>query len=167
MHDPDSPVEEIAEASNPLDRATIGKLAVAFGILLVLGIGAVLLFKPTAGPPPVEIADDSLLVEGRTLFLNRCSSCHGESGKGDGPSARLLKTGKAGNFTDGEWKYGDKPEQVLTIIAKGTPDGQMPGWDGVYSKADQRAVAAFVYHLGKRAVPESLRPPAASGTGAP
>jgi hypothetical protein len=33
----------------------------------------------------------------------------------------------------------------------------MPGWGSLLDPADVKAVAAFVYHLGHRPVPEVLR----------
>ena len=36
-------------------------------------------------PPPPEVAADPLLVRGREIYLDRCASCHGPSGRGDGP----------------------------------------------------------------------------------
>jgi cytochrome c oxidase cbb3-type subunit 3 len=132
----------------------VGLAVVAFAFLGFLGF---ILFKPRLSPPPAEIAADPLLVEGRAVYLIRCASCHGETGKGDGPSARLLREGRAGDFTASSWKHGDRPEQVLAVIRQGTPNGQMSAWGRVLSPQEIRAVAAFVYHLAHRPVPESLR----------
>lgn len=52
------------------------------------------------------------LKEGKELWIKHCQSCHGKTGKGDGPKAAQLKT-EAGNFslaaeqkqTDGAWFY--------------------------------------------------------------
>lgn len=38
------------------------------------------------------------LKEGKEIWVKHCQSCHGKSGKGDGPKAAQLKT-EAGNFT--------------------------------------------------------------------
>jgi mono/diheme cytochrome c family protein len=123
---------------------------------LVVALPAVILLKPTVPPLP-EIAHDPLLVQGRELYFNRCASCHGEGGLGDGPSARVLPGGRAGNLTDAEWRYGHAPSSVLGVIRKGTPDGKMPGWESIYSPSEQRAVAAYVYFLARRPVPPELR----------
>lgn len=40
---------------------------------------------------PVK-ADATSLADGKQLWLQHCSSCHGKSGKGDGPKAAQLKT---------------------------------------------------------------------------
>src|SRR5688572_1831254 len=58
-----------------------------FAILLLLtgGFISYRLLRRPAGPPPVDIAADALLVEGRSNYLSRCVSCHGATGRGDGP----------------------------------------------------------------------------------
>ncbi|MDE3143819.1 MAG: cytochrome c [Bacteroidota bacterium] len=50
-----------------------------------------------------------LLPEAKTIYKTSCRPCHGENGKGDGPSAYTLETnpadhssGKVQNKTDGE-----------------------------------------------------------------
>ena len=71
-------------------------------ILLVVFVTAVS-FKITQPKPwvvpdkylkmtnPVK-ADATSVGDGKQLWLQHCSSCHGKSGKGDGPKAAQLKT---------------------------------------------------------------------------
>lgn len=40
---------------------------------------------------PVK-SDATSIADGKQLWLQHCSSCHGKSGKGDGPKAAQLKT---------------------------------------------------------------------------
>jgi mono/diheme cytochrome c family protein len=56
-------------------------VVVGLAAALVSGIGA-------AQFEAVSLADYS----GEEIFLNYCSACHGESGRGDGPVARSLAT---------------------------------------------------------------------------
>ncbi|MFL5740711.1 MAG: c-type cytochrome [Flavisolibacter sp.] len=42
-------------------------------------------------PNPVK-ADAESLAAGKELWIKHCQSCHGKSGKGDGPKAAQLKT---------------------------------------------------------------------------
>ena len=44
---------------------------------------------------------------GRAIYLDRCKSCHGEGGKGDGPLAKGLSGPPVGDLTDDVWKHGD------------------------------------------------------------
>ncbi len=126
---------------------------VGLALIGVAGALAFAMLRPTASPPP-EIAGDPILVRGREVFLDRCAGCHGQTGKGDGPTARGLAGPPVGNLTDAEWKHGDKPGDVLNVILNGVRDTQMAGWGRYLGPDDVKAVAAYVYHLGGRRVPE-------------
>jgi len=64
-----------------------------------------------------------------------------------------------GNLTDDEWKHGDQVEQVLAVIGQGVPNTRMDGWSRVLDPPELKAVAAYVYYLARRTVPEDLRRP--------
>ncbi|RJE79198.1 cytochrome-c oxidase, cbb3-type subunit III [Paracoccus sp. JM45] len=88
---------------------------------------------------------DPLAGAGGQLFLDNCTSCHGDDGRGD-------RTQGAPNLTDAIWLYGDSPEQVTRIITRG-PYGVMPPWNTRLSEAEIRAVAAYVHGLGGGEMP--------------
>jgi mono/diheme cytochrome c family protein len=46
---------------------------------------------------------------------------------------------------------------VLAVISLGVKDSQMPGWGTLIRPSDVKAVAAYVYHLAGRPVPEVFR----------
>lgn len=129
------------------------------GMLLLVAGGALtyLAFRPKPTPPPAAIASDPLLVEGRSIYLDRCAGCHGPEGKGDGPTARFVQGPPVGDLSDGRWKHGDEPEKVVGVIALGAPDSQMPGWHAILGSDGVRSVAAYVYYLAGRDVPPALR----------
>jgi cytochrome c oxidase cbb3-type subunit III len=127
--------------------------------LLSAGFVAFQLLSKPAGPPPPEVAKDPLLSRGRLIYLARCAVCHGNGGRGDGPIASSLIGPPVGNLTDAEWKHGDRPEQVLSVIRQGVPNTRMDGWGNVLDPPDVNAVAAYVYYLAKRPVPDALRQP--------
>lgn len=56
--------------------------------------------------------------EAQETFKSRCSPCHGESGKGDGPSAAAL-TPKPRNFGDSSWQSSASDEHIKKAILKG------------------------------------------------
>ena len=144
------------------DRSFSQSIRVVGLILLGLIVVAALVivkFRPAATPPPAEIASDPQLVQGRVLFLDRCASCHGQTGHGDGPIAKTLKAGRAGDLTLGDRKYGDTPEKVMAIIVSGTPEGEMPGWGRVFSSDDLKSVAGYVFYLAGKPVPAQFRTP--------
>lgn len=153
--DPD-PFEEKAVGPGP--RAPWWIALAIFGMVLG-GVCAVVVLGTRREPPPPEIAADPLLVRGREIYLDRCASCHGPSGRGDGPLAKGLTGPAPRNLAQDPWKYGERPEQVLTVLAEGVKDAQMPGWAGTYGPEDLRAVAAYVYQVAGKPIPDPLRMP--------
>ncbi|PYQ13368.1 MAG: cytochrome c class I [Acidobacteria bacterium] len=93
-----------------------GSLAVAAACSAVLPLAA----QDWVAPPeertrlnPIAVSADALQ-KGRFLYRKNCQRCHGEKGKGDGPSGRygvkppedLTNPAKQAKLTDGEifWK---------------------------------------------------------------
>ncbi len=126
--------------------------------LLVVSLIAYASLRMPADPLPPEIARDPLLARGREIYLDRCISCHGPSGRGNGPLARGLTGPPPRNLAEERWKHGDRPEQVLAVLENGVKDAQMSAWSGTYGPDDLKAVAAYVYHLAGRPIPDALRP---------
>ena len=84
--------------------------------------------------------DAALAAEGKTVFADNCTACHGEDGTGD-------RAQGAPNLTDAVWLYGSDPATITRIVHDG-PYGVMPAWAGRLSEADIRAVASYVHGLG-------------------
>jgi cytochrome c oxidase cbb3-type subunit 3 len=145
----------------PATHAGPGPAVIALGMLalVVTGVFAFVALRKGSGPPPAAIANDRLLVAGREIYLARCVSCHGAAGKGDGPIARSLQGPAPRDLTAAHWKHGDRPEDALGVIAQGVKDTAMPGWGGTLGGEGTRAVAAYVYFLAGRPVPDVLRTP--------
>lgn len=108
-----------------------------------------------AGPAPAGAAptDARLVALGDSIFHGRaaggtCATCHGQGGVG----GQL-----APNLTDSEWHNGDGSYQsIVNIVTTGVPvakkhPGAMPPMGGASLTPEQvRAVAAYVYSLGRR-----------------
>jgi len=130
-------------------RGMLGLVAAGFLAYSWLG-------TPPAPPPP-EVANDPFLLEGRTIYIARCATCHGHEGRGDGPISSHLLGPPVGNISDGKWKHGGKPEEVLGVISKGVGGTRMAGWGQLLEPVQLRAVAAYVFYLARQHVPEELR----------
>lgn len=72
---------------------------------------------PANAPTPVS-AD--------TIFTTRCATCHGTTGKGDGPASAALNP-KPRNYTDPEWQKTVSDEHIKkTIVEGGAAVGKSP-----------------------------------------
>jgi cytochrome c oxidase cbb3-type subunit 3 len=98
----------------------------------------------TANPGPkideatVEVTTDAKMLEnGKSTFLNTCSSCHRKDGGGDiGP-----------NLTDEYWKHGGDIKSLFKIVTNGVPGTNMVAWGSVMSSEAIRNVASYVLTL--------------------
>lgn len=140
-------------------RSAAVVVALMMSGLVLSGLMAYHLLRRPWPPAPAEVARDPLLSRGRAIFLMRCSTCHGYEGRGDGPLATTIAKPPVANLTDAEWKHGDRPEKVLAVIENGVPNTRMDSWRQVLGPPEVRAVAAYVYYLARRPVPEELRKP--------
>jgi mono/diheme cytochrome c family protein len=132
--------------------------------LLAAALGVFLALRPDPRPASLSIAGDPFLQLGQEVYLDRCVGCHGPEGRGDGPTAVILKGRSPGNFTARRWRHGEGPEQVRLLIDRGVLDAQMPAFGSILTDERRRAVAAYVYFLGNRPIPDSLRVAPSSDT---
>ena len=72
--------------------------------------------------------------EGQKLYMTYCSSCHGDTGRGDGAAGKALPV-KPADHTNGKLMSSFSDEFLLNIIAKGGAavgkSAFMPAWGGV------------------------------------
>ena len=107
----------------------------------VVGIVGLVVFLMAAGAS----AQDK--EEGKKLYTTYCSSCHGESGKGDGPAAASLPV-KPANHTDGNVMNKLSDKMLVEIISKG---GQavgkssfMPAWGGALKDKQIQDIVVYL-----------------------
>jgi cytochrome c5 len=81
---------------------------------------------------------------GKTIYMEKCALCHGDSGHGDGPGAAALDP-KPRNHTDGSYMNGRTNEQLIEVIKNGK--GQMPAWGATLSDEEVHHVLAYVRTL--------------------
>jgi cytochrome c oxidase cbb3-type subunit 3 len=78
--------------------------------------------------------------EGRTIFAENCSACHGDNGTG------LTDLG-APNLADAIWLYGGDRDTVIATITNSRA-GVMPAWAHRLSEAQVKQVALYIHDLG-------------------
>lgn len=95
---------------------------------------------------------DSLARKGTDLFKKAgCPECHGEGGRGDGPSAGTLTSGgrptRPADLTRRPFKGGDRPEDIYRALAGGLDGTPMPSYLDVLEEDEIWALAVFVTRL--------------------
>ncbi|MCP4661625.1 MAG: cytochrome c [bacterium] len=118
-----------------------------------------LVFDATAVPAvrgkqtaPVDLAQAleataEALVRGQGLFETTCSSCHGQTGRGDGAAGAGLDP-PVRNFAQSEgWKNGTLVTEIFRTLTQGIAGSSMAAYD--YLPAEDRfALAHYVRSLG-------------------
>lgn len=66
----------------------------------------------------VNVVTEKDRVEAREIFANRCTTCHGPTGSGDGPASAGLAP-KPRNFHDGAWQSNVSNEHITKISRYG------------------------------------------------
>lgn len=70
---------------------------------------------PWSGPAPSTL---SPAAEAEDIYRTRCAMCHGDSGHGDGPSARMLQP-KPRDFGDKAFQAATTDEAIAKAIVEG------------------------------------------------
>ena len=88
--------------------------------------------------------------EGKKLYTNFCSACHGDTGKGDGPSGRALPARPA-DHTNGAVMNQMNDKFLVDLITKGGSavgkSSFMPAWGGSFNDKQIRDVLAYIRGL--------------------
>ena len=107
---------------------------------------------PTAAPPasvaPAAADPAAAKAEAERIFAERCTTCHGERGAGDGPASAGLAPPPR-NFQDPEWQRSVGDEHIEKIIQYGGAavgrSPTMPGNPDLMGKPE--VVAALRAHI--------------------
>jgi mono/diheme cytochrome c family protein len=112
--------------------------------------------QPIAVPPEPPLTFDSI-TRGREVYVKlQCTSCHGETGAGDGPSASTLKDNdgipiQPRDFNTGLFRGGSTGRDLYTRIAVGLGGTPMVGYpDEVLSREDRWALVHYIQSLRRK-----------------
>lgn len=90
-------------------------------------------------------APDSLVSQGKSLYAQKCVTCHGNTGNGDGPDASTLSTAPK-NFADQAFMAQSSLASLYQAISTGiTPD--MPAYTGTLDDNARWALTAYLRSL--------------------
>jgi mono/diheme cytochrome c family protein len=120
--------------------------------LLLIGLGILFMARPNpvsaeqANPIP---ASGESIAAGQALYSANCASCHGPTGKGDGPVGLTLNPRPAdlsqhaipGVHTDA---------QLYEWITNGFPGSAMPAWKSKLSDTDRWNLVNFIRTLAPK-----------------
>ncbi|MBK7859696.1 MAG: c-type cytochrome [Archangiaceae bacterium] len=145
------PAADLSEAERRSLVAHVKQLAPGFD---VEGPGTPIRIGAAPAPTPARGA------QGRQLYQKlQCSKCHGEQGKGDGPSAAALRDddglpSRPHDFTrPGGMKGGASAADVYRTFTTGLDGTPMPAFADALSDDERWSLAFFVLSLSARAEP--------------
>jgi mono/diheme cytochrome c family protein len=98
-------------------------------------------------PQPPSLGTAQSAARGKQVYeLLECATCHGATGRGDGPSARTLDKDTWGNpqrpfdFTKGRLKSGGAPEDVFRTFVTGLNGTAMPSYEDIFAAPDGESI---------------------------
>ena len=111
-------------------------------IAMAVAVSAAVFFAP-----PARVGAQQ---RGKAVFDAHCVECHGEAGRGDGPSAPYL-TPRPRDFTSGRFKIrttetGSVPsdDDLAGSVRRGLYGTSMPAWDRILSDTEIADVVQFI-----------------------
>jgi mono/diheme cytochrome c family protein len=130
---------------NKMFSKTLVALSLALPSSLVLGQGPDWKAPPSAAnrPNPVP-ANATTLAAGQKLYVNNCLTCHGASGKGDGPGGAALEK-KPADFTSRI--KGESDGAIFWKITEGR--SPMVSWKGSLSETQRWELVNYIKTFAK------------------
>ncbi len=135
------------------------KFAIVVLLVGALGVAAVLL-EDTLFRRGEETPAATGAPPGRALYDAHCAICHGSTGKGDGPGARVVRQPMR-DFSDPAAMQAVSDRFLVEITKKGSSQfgrsNAMPAWGMKLSDAEIQDVVAYIRSLARRSPPAAGR----------
>ena len=87
---------------------------------------------------------EELITQGKSVYDDKCSKCHGENGDGKGPDAGDLDH-KPTNFTDFKKMVNEKSNGLFKNITEGEEDEDMPSFKKKLSPGERWNVINYIW----------------------
>jgi mono/diheme cytochrome c family protein len=108
------------------------------------------------GKAPASVASSESVKHGEEVFgMMQCAKCHGDSGRGNGPSSADLEDSWGDkilpfDFTSGPLKGGSTPEMIYRTFMTGLDGTPMPSYqEALPDEQDRWALVSYCLHLMK------------------
>jgi mono/diheme cytochrome c family protein len=102
---------------------------------------------PPVDPKTLLEPSADLISQGKKIFENNCTQCHGATGHGDGPAAGTMNPIPR-NFSSADgWKIGFDATGIFKTLTQGISGTSMASFDYL-SKKDRMALVHYVQSLG-------------------
>jgi mono/diheme cytochrome c family protein len=127
----------------------VWRVSAVLGAAVIAGATALLGLRGLAATPAPATAPGP----GQALYTMYCAVCHGESGRGDGPSAASFAS-KPSNLTDGR-RFNQLPEEffVNVVLNGGPAEGLSPGMPPFRGNLNEEQIRQIVAYLRSMADP--------------
>lgn len=86
--------------------------------IVFLSVVSLLLAACGGGDEGKGKADPAVVAEAQNVWKNKCVTCHGDRGVGDGPGAAALDP-KPRTFKDPKWQMQTKDDRIAKVIVEG------------------------------------------------
>ncbi len=131
-----------------LNKLLLSASVLAFAITVIACGGDKPAETAATETAPVAAVDPEI-AKGEEIFLQNCSSCHGEKGAGDGAAAAALNP-KPRNFKApaSEWKNGNTIAGITKTLNNGIKGSPMVAYKHL-GDAGIATLAKYVEYLGK------------------
>lgn len=99
---------------------------------------------PTPAPSVPQTVPN--VTSGAAVYVERCATCHGGAGRGDGPLAAQVQ-GQLPDFASPEWRRALQPQEAFATVTQGRIEKTMPPFGDSLTEAQRWDVTAYVLSL--------------------